>query len=368
MTAAVSSKVKFPTLPSIRDILRLYDLRARKQLSQNFLLDPSICAGIVHASGHIRPETKVIEVGPGPGGITREILKAGVQSLIVIEKDRRFIPSLHLLAEAVEPRMKIVCGDVLSFNMAHLFPEESKRDWQGPPPPIALIGNLPFSVSTYLVIQWIKDMTLRRNAWSCGRVPMTLTFQSDVVDRMFSKPGDAIRSRIGIMTQLYTDAVRRMTIKGASFVPAPKVDAGVVCFTPKYEPLVPGHIPFEFVERFVRIVFNHKNSFIHRGIGRLLPVLLQENVVPTIIAKSGVARKTKIVDLGNEEICRLIVAYWDVCQKLPGVQDYDNRSRLTERLSGVEWEEQAKSLFPLRWTQEELRDLERSEREGRKNL
>ncbi|CAG0881825.1 unnamed protein product [Cyprideis torosa] len=345
-----SSKVvsRFPTLPSTRDLLRIFGLRARKSLSQNFLLDPRIIRDFVAASGYVKPGTHVIEVGPGPGGITREILRTDVKSLIVIEKDRRFIPTLSLLADAVDGQMKIIRGDILTVNVSELFPTELRREWDDLPPPISIVGNLPFSVSTHLIIQWYNDMTKRRNAWAYGRVPLTLTFQKEVVDRMLAHPGDSHRSRLSVMSQVYCHVTKRFNIKGGSFVPPPEVDATVACFLPRVNPLFPPEIPFEAVERFVRVLFQHKKSRVRNAVARLVPVALQDNIVKSIIIRSGVTGQSKVLDLENEEICKLLTAYMEVAEDLPGLLEYDNRSPRVSRMAGFEMKEDADRLFPLR--------------------
>ncbi|PVD23825.1 hypothetical protein C0Q70_17099 [Pomacea canaliculata] len=152
------SSVRLPPLPSMQDLIRLYQLRARKQLSQNFLLDMNLTRKIVKSAGKLDGGF-VCEVGPGPGGITRSLLNTGAHHVAVVEKDRRFLPSLQLLSEAAQGRLSIHSGDILSFNMENIIPENLAVPWDSAPPNIHIIGNLPFSVSTPLIIMWLAAMS-----------------------------------------------------------------------------------------------------------------------------------------------------------------------------------------------------------------
>lgn len=158
MSASVAPRL--PSLPAVRDLLNLYRLRAVKQLSQNFLLEPKLTSKLVSVAGKIDCGY-VCEVGPGAGSLTRVILSRNVKQLVVVEKDKRFRPTLEMLADASGQRMSIVWGDVLSHNLASSFPPEASCDWEGPPPNIHIIGNLPFNVATPLLIRWLHAMSER---------------------------------------------------------------------------------------------------------------------------------------------------------------------------------------------------------------
>lgn len=134
--------IRLPPLPTVRDLVKLYRLKARRDLSQNFLLEESITGKIVKSAGYIR-DHYVCEVGPGPGSITRSILKLGPKKLIVVEKDPRFLPSLELLKEASKDYtdMVIEIGDIRSYNLEKGFEGAPRHDWQHIPPPIHLIGE-----------------------------------------------------------------------------------------------------------------------------------------------------------------------------------------------------------------------------------
>ena len=153
---------RLPPLPAVRDLLNLYHLQAVKHLSQNFLLEPKLTSKLVAAAGKIS-EGYVCEVGPGAGSLTRNILSRNVKKLVVVEKDMRFKPPLEMLVDASDSRMSIVWGDVLNHNLAKSFPLEAANNWIDYPPNIHLIGNLPFNISTPLIIKWLKAISEKYN-------------------------------------------------------------------------------------------------------------------------------------------------------------------------------------------------------------
>ncbi|XP_058832635.1 dimethyladenosine transferase 1, mitochondrial isoform X1 [Topomyia yanbarensis] len=160
------SGARIPPLPTIRDLVGLYKLRAIKQLLQNFLMDERLTNKIVRAAGNIQ-NNYVLEVGPGPGGITRSIIKM-CPHLVAVEKDRCFLPTLELLPEASKDflRMDIVRKDILEYHMAAPFSDCSNMDWQDKRAPVHILGNLPLAISTRLLVNWPREMSLQTGAWS----------------------------------------------------------------------------------------------------------------------------------------------------------------------------------------------------------
>ena len=202
--------IQLPPLPTIGELLKIYQIRAAKHLSQNFLLDQNLCRKFVKTSGPLT-DAYVLEVGPGPGCLTRTILENNPRRVVLIEKDRRFIPILKDLKIAfesatsamptsghrqlrgseslspdapIEERVQVIRGDILTHRIEGLFPPEAVFPWDMPEdPPINVIGNLPFAISTPLLIKWLEDISLRRGIFSYGRAGFTLTFQREVADR-----------------------------------------------------------------------------------------------------------------------------------------------------------------------------------------
>lgn len=210
------SALRLPPLPSIREILKLYRLTALKSLSQNFILNDNLSNKIIKKS-KIIPDSHVIEVGPGPGGLTRAIIKKVPKSLTVIEKDIRFKPILEMLAESYQlagGHMNIVYDDITKIDLSGMFSEEEQKKWTSASPNIHIIGNLPFNVSTHLIIRWLKAISERSGLWKYGRTRMTLTFQKEVAERLVAQEDEAQRCRLSIMAQTWTTPSLKFIIPG----------------------------------------------------------------------------------------------------------------------------------------------------------
>ncbi|KAG9484024.1 hypothetical protein GDO78_009761 [Eleutherodactylus coqui] len=257
------SLYRLPPLPTIREIIKLYNLRAEKQLSQNFLLDLKLTDKIVRKAGNLQ-NAHVCEVGPGPGGITRAILNSGAEELLVVEKDTRFLPGLKLLNEASMGKVRIVHGDILTYRMDKAFPRHLQKAWSDDPPNVHIIGNLPFNVSTPLIIKWLEEMANRTGPFVYGRTRMTLTFQHEVAERLTAPTSSKQRSRLSIMAQYLCQVKHCFSIPGRAFVPKPEVDVGVVHFSPLIEPKIDQ--PFKLVEKVVRNVFQFRRKYCYKGI------------------------------------------------------------------------------------------------------
>lgn len=265
-----AASLRLPPLPTVRDLIKLYKLRALRQLSQNFLLDERITDKIVKAAGPIRNHY-VCEVGPGPGSITRSIIKRCPKKFIVVEKDPRFLPILELIQEASQSHvdMGIKIDDIRAFNFEEGFAGAPKNAWLDYPPPVHIIGNLPFSVSTNLIIRWLHAISEQRSAWSFGRSTMTLTFQNEVAERIVAPVTHKQRCRLSVMCQFWCEVEHKFTIPGKAFVPKPDVDVGVVHLVPLKYPLV--KLPFKMVEKVLRTIFNMRQKVAIKGGAKLFP-------------------------------------------------------------------------------------------------
>jgi len=332
--AAASNVLRLPPLPTTRDLIRLYKLRALRQLSQNFLLDERITDKIVRAAGNLKDHV-VLEVGPGPGGITRSIIRKAPKKLIVVEKDPRFLPTLELFQEACQNKvdMTIEINDIRAYNFENGFEEALKHDWFDKPPPINLIGNLPFSVSTNLIIRWLHAISEKRAAWAFGRTPMTLTFQKEVAERMVAPVTHKQRCRLSVMCQLWCRVHHKFTIPGKAFIPKPDVDVGVVTLVPLKEPLV--KLPFKMVEKVLRHVFNMRQKASRRGGERLFPEELRPELGPKLFHLADTDYNARPFEITTEEFARLCYAYRTICEEYPEIQDYDHRMPIKNAIAAA---------------------------------
>lgn len=328
MTTAVvksATHIRLPPLPSIKDVIKLYKLRALRELSQNFLMEQRLTDRIVGAAGRISNNI-VCEVGPGPGSITRSIIRQYPRKLVLIEKDRRFIPSLELVADACRDKVDvdIITGDILKTELTGFIPEDTKVGWLDPPPPINLIGNLPFSVSTILMIRWLEMISKQVGPWSFGRTRMTLTFQKEVAERMVAPILGKQRCRLSVMCQTWCKVNYKFDIPGEAFLPKPKVDVGVVTLTPLKQPLM--KLPFKMVEKVIRQIFNMRQKYSIRGAQTLFPEDVREEMALKMYELAEIDPVTRPFQIANTEFARLCEAYNEIITKYPEFEHYDYRA------------------------------------------
>ncbi|XP_030759248.1 dimethyladenosine transferase 1, mitochondrial [Sitophilus oryzae] len=326
--------LRLPPLPSIRDLVKLYKLRALKQLSQNFLMDERLTDKIVRAAGRLT-DHHVCEVGPGPGGITRSIIKKAPKRLIVVEKDPRFLPTLNLLQESCpkELQMQIDIADITRYNLETAFGGAPKMEWTHSLPPIHLIGNLPFNVSTNLIIRWLEMVSQKSGAWAYGRSSMTLTFQKEVAERMIAPPSSKQRCRLSVMCQFWCDVNYKFTIPGTAFVPKPDVDVGVVTLIPLKKPLI--DLPFKLVEKVVRTIFNTRQKYCVKGAQNLFPEDKREDLAAKLFILADVNPKTRSFELSNEDFVRICYAYNVLCEECSEIADFNFRATKFENIEQV---------------------------------
>lgn len=335
-SASLKNIPRLPPLPTIRDLIRLYKLRALKQFSQNFIMDERLTDKIVRAAGKIE-DGHVLEVGPGPGSITRSILRRYPKHLVVVEKDRRFLPILELLEEATRgvTKMDIVRGDILKYNCLEAFPECTPTAWDEKPPNVHILGNLPFSISTRLLINWIRDISLRQGAWSYGRTSLTLTFQLEVAQRIIAGIADDNRCRLSLMSQFWTKPELKFTIPGKAFVPKPEVDVGVVTLIPLKTPAT--DLPFELVEKVMRYIFSLRQKFVRRGVENLFPPKVRDELTFHLFKTADLSPDLRSFQLSNEECLRIAQVYSEIIQEYPDIEKYNYRGPLSERSQWDDW-------------------------------
>ncbi|NWH29380.1 TFB1M transferase, partial [Chloropsis hardwickii] len=319
---------RLPPLPTIGEIIKLFRLKALKQLSQNFLLDLRLTDKIVKQAGELK-NAHVCEVGPGPGGITRSILSAGVEQLLLIEKDARFIPGLQMLSEAAPGKVRVIHGDILTYKMEKAFPKHLKKNWEDEPPDIHIIGNLPFSVSTPLIIKWLENVSKRDGPFTYGRTQMTLTFQKEVGERLTANPGSNQRSRLSIMAQHLCTVENCFIIPGQAFVPKPEVDVAVVHFTPLVQPKI--QQPFELVEKVVQSVFQFRRKYCFRGIETLFPENERLRRTEQLMMTADVDPTLRPFQLSMSQFRNLCNAYRKMCDEDPSLFVFNYREELRQK-------------------------------------
>ncbi|XP_077477301.1 dimethyladenosine transferase 1, mitochondrial isoform X2 [Stigmatopora argus] len=324
-TTGKLASFRMPPLPTVSELIKLYHLRAEKQLSQNFLLDLRLTDKIVRQAGDLN-NAYVCEVGPGPGGLTRSILNAGAADLLVVEKDSRFIPGLQLLSEAAPGKLRIVHGDILTYRMDKGFPTSISKPWEEDPPNLHIIGNLPFNVSTPLIIRWLENIANRTGPFAFGRTRLTLTFQKEVAERLTASTKSRQRSRLSIMAQYLCTVHSRFNIPGKAFVPSPKVDVGVVHFTPLVQPKI--QQPFKMVEKVVRNIFQFRRKYCRRGLGMLFPDACRDGLTEELMREADVEPTLRPTELTLGHIKALVDVYAGMCHQDELLFGYNFREEL----------------------------------------
>ena len=319
--SSLKFRTRLPPLPSPNDLLKMYNLRAKKHLSQNFLLDCKLQSKIISVSSRIK-NSHVLEVGPGPGCLTRPIFEQGALYVNVIEKDTRFLQTLELIKESTQSRLGIHVGDVLKTDLEFLFPKELAKPWDQDLPNMQIIGNLPFNVATPLIIKWLHQISLKTSAWTHGRVPLTLTFQKEVGERMVANPHSMERSRLSIMCQNWCHVCLKFILPGKVFLPKPQVDVAVVLFTPRIKPVI--DLDFEIVEKVVKAAFSSKQKNCVNSLTHLFNSVTEDKKFKKILAEkllyiADIDPSSKPITLSLFDFNRLCHAY--VAMK----EDHENK-------------------------------------------
>lgn len=209
-------------LPPLREVIERHELRARKSLGQNFLLDLNLTWKIARAAGSLADAT-VIEVGPGPGGLTRALLANGARRVVAIERDERCLPALAEISAHYPGRLEVIAGDAMQADFAALAaPGETVR----------IVANLPYNIGTELLIRWLTP-----RQWPPFWASMTLMFQKEVAQRIVAKPGGDAYGRLGVLAGWRTQAGIVFDLPPQAFTPPPKVTSSVVHILPRQNPL-----------------------------------------------------------------------------------------------------------------------------------
>lgn len=230
-------------LPPLKDVISKYEIRAKKSLGQNFLLDLNLTSKIARYAGNLK-QSDVLEIGPGPGGLTRSLLNEGARQVVSIEKDKRCIAALEEIQSLFPGRLKLLQGDALSMNVMQYFTD-----------PIKIIANLPYNIGTELLVRWLNSKN-----WPSFWQSMTLMFQKEVANRIVAHPGSKAYGRLSVMSQWRCNTKIAFNIPATAFTPPPKVESAVVHFEALNEPKFPAEVDkLEFV---VSKAFNQRRKML----------------------------------------------------------------------------------------------------------
>ena len=257
------------TLPPLRDVIRRYGLAARKSLGQNFLLDLNLTAKIARAAGPLEGVTAV-EIGPGPGGLTRALLVAGAKHVVAIERDSRCIEALGEIATAFPDRLTVIEGDALDTDASRYINGQAR-----------VIANLPYNIATPLLIAW-----LRLEPWPPWFDSLVLMFQREVAERLVAQPGTKNYGRLAVITQWRMEPRIVFDIPPSAFVPQPNVVSSVVRLVPRAQPLP---CAMQTLERVTQAAFGQRRKMLRQSLRTLgvdpMPLLEFACIDPTARAE-----------------------------------------------------------------------------------
>jgi 16S rRNA (adenine1518-N6/adenine1519-N6)-dimethyltransferase len=262
----------------LREVIARFGIDARKGLGQHFLFDLNLTGRIARAAGPL-DQCTVVEIGPGPGGLTRALLAAGARQVIAIERDARCLGALEDLAAAYPGRLRILAGDALTLDPAGLAPAPRK-----------IVANLPYNIATPLLLGWLRNIAAYES--------LTLMFQKEVALRLAAAPRSDDYGRLSIVTQWLTAVELLFDIPARAFVPPPRVTSTVVRLVPRPEPQAPCRM--EDLERVTAAAFGQRRKMLRSSLRALGGDALLDAV--------GIAPTRRAEELTIVEFCRLAAA------------------------------------------------------------
>ena len=267
-------------LPPLREVIATHELSAKKALGQNFLLDLNLTAKIARSAGDLSG-SDILEIGPGPGGLTRGLLAEGARKVLAIEKDARCLPALAEIAAAYPGRLEVIEGDALKVDpLDHLTP------------PIKIAANLPYNVGTELLVRWLTP-----KVWPPFWTSLTLMFQREVAERIVAKPGCKAYGRLAILAQWRTEARIVIDLPPQAFTPPPKVSSAVVHLTALPAPRFPADP--EILSRTVAAAFNQRRKMLRAALKGVAPDIEDH------LAAAGIAPTERAEQVSLEAFCAL---------------------------------------------------------------
>ena len=269
------------TLPPLREVIKTYDLAAKKSLGQNFLLDLNLTRKIARAA-ELTADMHVIEVGPGPGGLTRAILEQDIQSLHAIEMDRRCVKGLNELILPQAENFTVIEGDALNVNVTEITSA-----------PRAIVANLPYNVATPLLIGWLHQADQIAG--------MTLMFQKEVADRITAEPKTKAYGRLSVISQWLCDCRQAFDVPASAFTPPPKITSTIVRLVPKK---LRGEQPkIETVEKITAMAFGQRRKMLRQSLKTLVPD------IASFLADLDILETARAEVLSVDDFVRMALAY-----------------------------------------------------------
>lgn len=267
-------------LPPLRDVIATHGLDAKKSLGQNFLLDLNLTSKIARLAGDISGHD-VLEVGPGPGGLTRGLLAAGARRVVALEKDPRCMAALSEISAAYPGRLDVFNADALEFDM--------RGQLTGP---VRVVANLPYNVGTELLVRWLTPKD-----WPPFWSSLTLMFQKEVAERIIAKPGTKAYGRLGILAQWKSTPSVVMELPPEAFTPPPKVHSAVVHLEALAQPRFPA--PAGILSSTVAMAFNQRRKMLRSSLKSAAPD------IETALRDAGLEPTARAEEISLEGFCAL---------------------------------------------------------------
>ncbi|MEX3008224.1 16S rRNA (adenine(1518)-N(6)/adenine(1519)-N(6))-dimethyltransferase RsmA [Hoeflea sp. TYP-13] len=265
-------------LPPLRDVISRHGLNAKKSLGQNFLLDLNLTQKIARAAGGLEGVT-VLEVGPGPGGLTRALLANGAEKVIAVERDERCLPALHEIADHYQGRLQIVEGDALDVDFSSLLPGAK----------VKVVANLPYNIGTPLLVSWLLT-----EPWPPYFASLTLMFQKEVAQRIVAGPGSGAYGRLSVLAGWRMQSHIAFDVPRQAFTPPPKVTSSVVHMTPRDKPEA---CAASALARVTQAAFGQRRKMLRQSLKSLGGERL--------LASADIDPRRRAETLTIEEFCRL---------------------------------------------------------------
>jgi len=282
---SLSADDAIAALPPLREVIARYHLRARGTLGQHFLTDLNLTDRIARAAGPL-DGCLVYEVGPGPGALTRSLLRAGAAHVVAVERDARCVEALQDLVDAADGRLTVIEGDALAVDPAELAAAHGGL-------PLKAVSNLPYNIGTALLTDWLAQAPAFRS--------LTLMFQKEVADRLVAGPGTKAYGRLSVLAQWLCTVERLFNLPAEAFVPPPRVASSVVQLTPRAKPLAPAKLAD--LERVTAAAFGQRRKMVRSSLKSLGSI--GGGDVAAMLAAADVEPTARAEDLPVEAFCAL---------------------------------------------------------------